>query len=159
MLVAEEPSTTQTDKRGERSPCPGSQGTTFTRKMEESEPDLRGNSTGDGSTVGNFNLNGSDAWCSNPGMSKMIPLALIILICFIVYLLWGCAASPYAWKDLGDGEGMRGYAGIPLRYSVPVALAAGMASYEPQYVAPVPQFYEPYQPMYSPVFNQRGGWR
>jgi hypothetical protein len=67
---------------------------------------------------------------------KLIPLALLTMT--------GCAASPYAWKDLGDGEGMRGWAGIPLRYSVPASLAAGAqaagnaaANYQPSNIPPV----------------------
>jgi hypothetical protein len=40
--------------------------------------------------------------------------------------LSACATSPNAWKDLGDGEGMRGWAGIPLKYTVPLAAAQGL---------------------------------
>jgi hypothetical protein len=75
------------------------------------------------------------------------------LLLIAIATLYGCAANPYAWKDLGDGQGMRGWAGIPLQYSVPVALAAGSQGYSncrtpnPVYVYPA------YNPAYSPVFN------
>jgi hypothetical protein len=57
----------------------------------------------------------------------------------------GCAASPYAWKDLGDGQGMHGWAGIPLRQSIPIGLAAGMQemgrSMQQNCQTPIPQMY------------------
>ena len=78
---------------------------------------------------------------------KLITLALLTMT--------GCAASPYAWKDLGDGEGMRGWAGIPLRYSVPMALANGLQSYgaAASNYQPTPVVIPQYQPMNAPVFN------
>jgi hypothetical protein len=41
----------------------------------------------------------------------------------IALLSAGCATSPVAWKDLGDGQGMRGWAGIPLKDTMPLAAA------------------------------------
>jgi hypothetical protein len=38
-------------------------------------------------------------------------------------MLTSCA-SPNAWKDLNDGQGLRGWAGIPLRESMPMGIAA-----------------------------------
>jgi hypothetical protein len=61
----------------------------------------------------------------------------------IVMALSGCATSPYAWQDLGDGMGMRGYAGIPLRQSVPYALGHGLQGLGngiASGVTPIPRF-------------------
>ena len=60
---------------------------------------------------------------------KILPVVLSVM------LLGGCAVSPYAWKDLGDGEGMRGWAGIPLKDSM--AYAAAMQANRREWVNPV----------------------
>jgi hypothetical protein len=50
----------------------------------------------------------------------------LITLTAVALISAGCATSPNAWRDLNDGQGMRGWAGIPLKDSVPLALAQGL---------------------------------
>ena len=65
-------------------------------------------------------------------------------------MMAGC--SPYAFKDLGDGRGVRGAMGYPIREAT-AALALAQAS-RPVYPVYNPvSCYPQYNPGYSPVFN------
>jgi hypothetical protein len=65
-----------------------------------------------------------------------LPLSVVALFCA------GC--SPYAFKDLGDGRGVRGAMGYPIGEAT-AAIAAAQAS-RPIYVQPS---YPQYVPMYQ----------
>ncbi len=79
-----------------------------------------------------------------------------MILISVSLLMLGCA-SPYAWKDLGDGHGMRGWAGIPLAQSAAYAASQRQPSvYVPSAPVYMPQVQVPVvQPMQIP---QQAPW-
>jgi hypothetical protein len=63
-----------------------------------------------------------------------------LILITLTALLMGCAN---AWQDLGDGRGMRGWGGVPLRDTAPLGVVAAAASGAARAYQPVP-YTDPY---------------